>query len=82
MVVNWDRGKSAALIEIRGALSRTAKRDLYLEHGSEIAMPGTDCVVHLERSYVHLRAPMYARAAPWALRLLPASVPTPRKCPP
>ena len=27
MVVNWDCGKSAALVEIRGALSRSAKRD-------------------------------------------------------
>ena len=54
MVVNWDRRKSAALVEIRGALPRSAKRGLYLEHGSEIAMPGTDCVVQLERSYVHL----------------------------
>ena len=54
MVVNWDRGKSAALVEIRGALSRSAKRDLFLEHGTRIAMPGTACVVHLERSYVHL----------------------------
>ena len=54
LVVNWDGGKSAALIEIRGALSRTAKHDLYLEHGSDIVMPGIDCVVHLERSYVHL----------------------------
>ena len=40
MVVNWDRGKSAALVEIRGALSRSARRELYLEHGSQIAMPG------------------------------------------
>ena len=54
MVVNWDRGKSAALFEIRGSLSRSAKRDLYLEHGSKIAIPGTESVVHLERSYVHL----------------------------
>ena len=54
MVVNWDRGKPAALIEIRGALFRPAKRELYLEHGCGIALPGTDCVVHLERSYVHL----------------------------
>ena len=46
--------KSAALVEIRGALSRSAKRELYLEHNSGIAMPGTDCMVHLERSYVHL----------------------------
>ena len=30
MVVNWGRGKSAALIEIRGSLSRSAKRDLYV----------------------------------------------------
>ena len=34
MVVNWDRGKSAALVEIRGALSRSAKRELFLEHGT------------------------------------------------
>ena len=54
MVVNWGRGKSAALVGIRGALSRSAKRELFLEHGSRIAMPGTACVVHLERSYVHL----------------------------
>ena len=54
MVVNWDRGKSAALVEIRGALSRSAKRELFLEHGSCISLPGTTCVVHLERSYVHL----------------------------
>ena len=54
MVVNWDRGKSAALAEIRGALSKSAKRDLFLEHGSRIAIPSTACVVHLERSYVHL----------------------------
>ena len=56
MVVNWDRGKSAALVEVRGALSRAARRDLYLEHGSMIAIPGTESVVHLERSYVHLGA--------------------------
>ena len=56
MVVNWDRGKSAALVEVRGALSRSARRDLYLEHGSMIAIPGTESVVHLERSYVHLGA--------------------------
>ena len=54
MVVNWDRGKSAALVEIHGALSRPAKRELFLEHGSCIALPGTTCVVHLERSYCHL----------------------------
>ena len=54
MVVNWDRGKSAALVEIRGALSRSAKRDLFLEHGSRIAISGTACMVHLEQSYVHL----------------------------
>ena len=34
MVVTWDRGKSAALVEIRGALSRSAKRELFLEHGT------------------------------------------------
>ena len=54
MVVNWDRGKFAALVEIRGALSRPAKRELYLEHGTCISLPGTACVVHLELSYVHL----------------------------
>ena len=53
MVVNWDRGKSAALVGIRGALSKSARRDLFPEHGSKIAIPGTACVVHLERSYVH-----------------------------
>ena len=54
MVVNWDRGRSAALVEICGALPRSAKRELFLEHGSRVALPGTACVVHLERSYVHL----------------------------
>ena len=54
MVVIWDRGKSAALVEIRGALSEPARRDLFLDHGSKIAIHGTACVVHLERSYVHL----------------------------
>ena len=54
MAVNWDRGKSAALVEIRGALSRSAKRELFLGHGSRIALPGTTCVVHLKRSYVNL----------------------------
>ena len=33
MVVDWDLGKPAALVEVRGALSRSAKRDLFLEHG-------------------------------------------------
>ena len=54
VVVNWDRGKSAALVEMRGALSRSAKLDFFLEHGTCISLPGTACVVHLERSYVHL----------------------------
>ena len=54
MVVNWDRGKSAALVDLRGALSRTARRELYLDHGSSIAIPGTTCAVHIERTYVHL----------------------------
>ena len=50
----WDRGKSAALVEIRGALSRSAKRGLFLEHGNNIAVPSITCEVHLERSSVHL----------------------------
>ena len=54
MVVNWDRGKSTTLVEICGALSRSAKHELFLGHGSRIALPGTACMVHLERSYVHL----------------------------
>ena len=54
MVVTWDRGKSAALLEIRGALSRSAKRELFLEHGTCVSLPDTACVVHFERSYVHL----------------------------
>ena len=54
MVVNWGRGKSAALLEIRGALSRSAKRELFLGHGTCVSLPGTPSVVHLERSYVHL----------------------------
>ena len=54
MVVNWGRRKSAALVEIRGALPRSAKRELFLEHGGCISLPGTTCVVHLGRSYVHL----------------------------
>ena len=49
-----DRGKSAALLEIRGALSRSAKRELFLGHCPCVSLPGTSCVVHLERSYVHL----------------------------
>ena len=53
-VVNWDRGKSAALLEVRGALSRSAKRELFLEHGTCVSLPGADSVVYLERSYVHL----------------------------
>ena len=54
MVVNRYRGKSAALLEIRGALSRSAKRELFLEHGTCVSLPGVTSVVHLERSYVHL----------------------------
>ena len=44
MVVNCDRGKSAALVEIRGALSRSAKRELHLEHGTCISLPSTYCL--------------------------------------
>ena len=40
-------------VVIRGALSRSARRDLFHEHRSRIAIPGTAFVVHLERSYVH-----------------------------
>ena len=54
MVVNCDRGKSAALLEIRSALSRSAKRELFLEHGTCVPLPSTASVVHLEQSYVHL----------------------------
>ena len=54
MLVNWDRGKSAVVIEPRGALSRAAKRDLFVTHGGRLALPGWDAFVHLERSYVHL----------------------------
>ena len=54
MVVNWDRGKSATLLEIRGALSRSAKREFFLEHGTCVSLPGTASVVHLERSCVHV----------------------------
>ena len=54
MVVNWDRGKSAAVVAIRGALSRSARRDLFVEHKGQLALPGSPCVVHLERTYVHL----------------------------
>jgi len=54
MLVNWDRGKSAVIVEPRGALSRAARRDLLGTHGGKIALQGWDAVVHLERSYVHL----------------------------
>ena len=83
MIVNWDRGKSAALVEIRGALSKSARLDMFLESGSEIAIPGTACVLHLEWSCVHLGSDLCAGGsmAPWALLLLPGSVRTPRPCP-
>ena len=54
MVVNWDRAKSAAIVEVRGPLSRAAKRELYIEHDGKIPIPGTDSVVHLVGSYLHL----------------------------
>ena len=54
MLVNWDRGKSAALVELRGAQSRAARRDLFLLHGGRLQPPGWDASVFLERSYVHL----------------------------
>ena len=54
MAVNWDRGKSAALLGIRGAISRSAKRELFFGHGTCVTLPSTSSVVHPERSYVHL----------------------------
>ena len=53
MVVNWDRGKSAAMAAIRGA-RRASPSEFFVEHRGQLALPGSACVVHLERMYVHL----------------------------
>ena len=54
MVVNWDRAKSAAVVVLRGPLSKAGRRELPIDHDARVPIPGTDCVVHIVRSYVHL----------------------------